>query len=98
MKKDSEFWAEEVLESIHGMERAQMPDALNNRILNAVKTKGRQIPLISSRQLKWAVAASVLLIGINAYTLWSRKSNFSIQDSQAVKNNYGFSSEELIKL
>lgn len=63
-----EHWAEEVFQSIEGMQRASPPDDLFEKINHRISEKNtrRTIPL---RRLKWAAAAACFLLILNGYAL-----------------------------
>jgi hypothetical protein len=91
MEQEQQKWAESVLSSIDGMNRAPMPDSLRDRILGNIPGVRQRIVMLRKPAM-WAMAAGLaLLIGFNVYSLASYKrkdaTTISMQ-SNPVANEY----------
>lgn len=90
MKQNSE--SEQALNSLDGIQRAAMPEALRQRIIGAVNA-GRTRVIALSKPLVFLLAASLaLLIGFNIYTLirqsQSKTNMVSLQSGNPVADEY----------
>jgi len=71
-----EKWADEVLQSMDGMKRAEPADDLFDKIMAKIPEK-EQAVIIPIKRLRWLVAAACLVIGLNIYVF-----SIGIQSSQ----------------
>ena len=76
--KTQHEWTEEILGSVDGMQRAKLPEGLQQRIVGAVKFRKRASQQLPSKAV-WAMAAGLaLLVGANIFSL--------VQHNNVVKN------------
>jgi len=80
-------WAEEVLQSLDGIQRAEPADDLFDKIMAKLPEK-KQAVIIPIKRIRWIVAAACLVIGLNIYVFSigmrsSQKENMS--ESQSIE-------------
>lgn len=76
-----EKWINSTLESIDTIQKADIPSELSEKIIAGI-SKHKTKVLTMSPQIKWMVAASiVLLIGLNIVSLLQYKNNTGSQQS-----------------
>jgi len=63
---NKEKWADEVLQSLDGLQRAEPADDLFDKIIAKIPEK-KQAVIIPIKRLRWLAAAACLVIGLNIY-------------------------------
>lgn len=80
-----EQWANEVIQSLKGMQKATPSDALFDKILQQLPTQ--QITVISLKRLAWIATAACVMIAINVIALRNYESN-QTQKTDELLSNY----------
>ncbi|OYU96452.1 MAG: hypothetical protein CFE21_08645 [Bacteroidetes bacterium B1(2017)] len=88
----------EALKSLEGIERAKAPDHLLEGIMRKAQAPQAKLISISKKQLSWVAAAVFLLVGLNVLLVSKHLQNQKISSRQNISTEYGFGSDELIKL
>lgn len=88
--KEKEQWAEHVLNSLSGIERAQPGDDMLERILLDLPKETQSLVLM--KHVRWAIVAASVVIGFNVYVLTS--STFkTLKPSVEVESAYSLQSD-----
>jgi hypothetical protein len=90
--KKQDPWTESVLSSLDDMQRAALPAALHERLLQQVPSAGRPRIVMLRRPALWLMAASLaLLISLNIYTMIEhegRKKSSAAVSGNPIANEY----------
>jgi len=98
MNKHNEFWINEVLDSTKGMRRAEAPVYLSAQIQNKINQQNRNVFQLNTTQIKWLVAASLILVSFNAIAIYKYQQSKQAASISIPSNEYSFGSSELLKL
>ncbi len=98
MNKHNEFWINEVLDSTKGMRRAEAPVYLSAQIQNKIKQQNRNAFHLNTTQIKWLVAASLILVSFNGIAIYKYQQSKQAASITSHVNEYSFDSNELVKL
>ena len=96
MQQEKEKWIDEVLQSTEGMSRAHTPD-MRDSILSHIDAADRRTISPASNVMVWRIAAAILLlVAINAISIYSYQSRSShaqqAMNTRAVATELGLTS------
>ncbi len=73
-------WADEVLESLNGIQRAKPSNELFDKIMLELP-KNKQNQIIPLKRLRWIAAAACLVVGLNVVVFSSKISTKQITEN-----------------